>query len=183
MKAEDNHILNILYSPVAYAHSDQVSEISHMINILDDVLLNHWIINQYQLENLPDTWQPDDTISLLILSHWYVIPTIAYLIGGYLLREQLLVKRINLIIDPQLSAFISLPLRHAISPRGHNVDCLAWGVAFISGLVKNLPVALQQRLRLCFPSDIIMPNIYIAKTADHINLLRMAINYAYNFQK
>lgn len=185
MIAEDSRIMNILYSPIMYIHSDKLYELHHSRDLLHDAILNHWIINQYQLENLPDRWQPDDAVSVLIFNHWQLIPKIASLIGGYLLREQLLMDKISIISDSTLLAFISLPLRHnvTINQQSNNIDYSSWGAAYIIGLINNLPSAFQQRLLLCFPPDMQLPNLCIKKTPDHINLLRMAINYAHDFQK
>jgi len=183
MKAEDNHIMNILYSPIMYIHSDLLSELPSSMGILNDVILNHWIINKYHLEHLPDTWQPDDVVSKLIFTHWEMIPKITEFIGGYLLRERLLIEKTSLISDSKLLAFISLPLRHTVvvGQQNNNINHSAWGTAFIIKMTRNLPTALQQRLRLCFSPNIRLPNIYMTKTPDHINLLRMAINYAHDF--
>lgn len=185
MKPEDSHIMKILYSPIMYIHSDQLSEIHHLSHLLDDVLLNYWIIDHYQLENPSDTWQSNDAISSLLFSHWQVMPRVATLIGGYLLREQLLIERMSLIIDSQLSAFISLPLRYSITVTSEqrHLNYSHWGAAFITGLATVLPYAFQQRLRLCFPPDMLLPEMYIVKEPDNINLLKMAINYAYDYQK
>jgi len=182
MKVEDSHIMNILYSPIMYVHSDKISEFHSSKNVLNDVILNYWIINQYQLEHLPETWQPDDAVSALLFNHWQIIPKIADLIGGYLLREQLLIEKLSLIHDSKLLAFISLPLRHTVtvSQQSKSIDRSVWGIAFIIGLTKNLPIALRQRLHLFFPKEILLPTPYIAITPDHINLLKMAINYAYD---
>ncbi len=182
MKIDDSRLMNILYSPITYIHSDKISEFHSSINILTDVILNYWIIDQYQLENLPDTWLPDDAVSTLLFHHWQMIPKVADLIGGYLLREQLLIEKLSLIRDSRLLAFISLPIRHTVtvSQQSKSADRSVWGIAFIIGLTKNLPIALRQRLRLFFPKDILLPTPYIAITPDHINLLKMAINYAYD---
>jgi len=185
MKAEESHIMNVIYSPVMYIHSDKLLALGSSRTILSDVILNHWIIKHYNLEDLPDSWQPDDIVSLLLFSHWQMIPKVAYLIGGYLLRENLLIDKMSLICDPKLLAFISLPLRHSVivSQPFYSADFSAWGAAFINGLSHNLPSAIRQRLSLCFSKDILLPEIFIAKTPDHINLLKMAINYAYDIRK
>lgn len=185
MRAEDSHIMNILYSPVMYIHSDQLLDLGSSRNVLSDVILNCWIIKKHQLVNLPDDWQPDDIVSLLLFSHWQMIPKVAYLIGGYLLRERLIIDKMSLIYDPKLLAFISLPLRHSvgINQECHITDFSAWGAAFITGLSNSWPVALRQRLSLCFSKEIQLPESGIAKIPDHINLLRMAINYAYDIER
>lgn len=185
MKSEDSHIMNILYSPVMYIHADKLLELESSRNVLSDVILNYWIIKKYQLDDLPDSWQPNDVVSLLLFSHWQMIPKAAELIGGYLLRGRLIIDKMPLINDPKLMAFISLPLRHSVvvSQQCHITDYSAWGAAFITGLSHGLPTALRQRLSLCFTKDILLPEFCIAKTPDHINLLRMAINYAYNIEK
>lgn len=185
MKAEDSYIMNILYSPVIYIHSDRLLELDSSRDVLSDVILNYWIIKKYQLDDLPDNWQPHDAVSLLLFNHWQMIPKVAELIGGYLLRERLIVDKMALISDPKMLAFISLPLRHSviINPQHHITDYSAWGAAFISKLLRSLPAALQQRLSLCFSEDMQLPELYIAKTPDHINLLRMAITYAHDIGK
>jgi len=185
MKAEDSLIMNILYSPVIYIHSDRLLELDSSRNVLSDVILNYLIIKKYQLDDLPDNWQPDDVVSLLLFSHWRIIPKVAELIGGYLLRERLIIDKMSLIRDPKMLTFISLPLRHSviINPQHYIIDYSAWGAAFISRLSHNLPVALRQRLSLCFSKDILLPEFYITKTPDHINLLRMAITYAQDIGK
>jgi len=185
MRAEDSSIMNILYSPIIYINSDQLLELGSSRNVLSDVILNYWIIKKYQLVDLPDDWQPNDIVSLLLFSHWKMLPRVAYLIGGYLLRERLIIDKMSLIYDPKLLAFISLPLRHSveISQQCHITHFSAWGAAFITGLSHNLPVALRQRLSLCFSKDMLLPESCIARTPDHINLLRMAINYAYDIER
>lgn len=185
MKVEESHIMNVLYSPITYIHSDKLLTVSSSIDVLSDVILNHLIIKQYQLEHLPDLWRPDDVVSILLLNHWRMIPSVATLIGGYLLREQLLIDKMSLINDPKLLAFISLPLRHTVCiNREHNIaDYSIWGAEFITGLTYNLPAALRQRLSLCFSNDVLLKKPTIAKTPDNINLLRMAINYAYDTSK
>ncbi|MCS3431556.1 type III secretion system protein [Klebsiella sp. BIGb0407] len=182
MKAADSQLMSILYSPVMYIHSDKLLELHSSRNVLNDVILNHWIINQYQLEHLPDMWKPTDVVSILLFNHWQMIPIIVDLIGGYLLRERLLIDKMLLISDAKLLTFISLPLRHSVcvNKQSHITDYSSWGAAFITGLTQHLPVALRQRLSLCFSNNILLPESYIAKTPDNINLLRMAINYAYN---
>ncbi len=185
MKSEDSHVMSILYSPIIYIHSDKLLEMSPSRNVLSDVILNYWIIKKYQLDDLPDSWQSDDVVSLLLFSHWQMIPKAAELIGGYILREQLIIDKMALISDPKLLAFISLPLRHSVivNQKYHITDYSAWGAAFITGLSHSLPAALRQRLSLCFSKNILLPEFYIAKTPDNINLLRMAINYAYDIEK
>lgn len=181
MKAEDSHMLNILYYPVMYIHSDNLLTLHSARNIVADVILNHWIINQYKLENLPTRWQPNDAVSISIFRHWQMIPRIAELIGSYLLRDQLLINKMSLVNDKNLLAFISLPLRHSVCINGRMpvTDYSIWGAAFITGLTLHFPAALRQRLSLCFSKNIILPELFIAKTPDNINLLRMAINYAH----
>lgn len=185
MKAEDNNIMNILYSPIMYIHSDKLFTVSPSMDVLTDVILNYLIINQFQLEHLPERWQPDDVISILLINHWQMIPAVAALIGGYLLRERLLIDKMTLISDPKLLAFISLPLRHTVCVNKENciADYSALGAEFITGLTHNLPVALRQRLALCFSNDVLLEKPFIAKTPDNINLLRMAINYAHDTEK
>jgi len=185
MKAEDNRIMNIIYSPIMYTHPERLSEIHHSREILNDVLLNHWIFSQYHLDDLPSFWQPGDSVSELIIIHWKIIPTIANLIGGYLLQDRLIIERMTLINDPTLLAFISLPLRHTviISQSYQHADFSAYGAAFLMYMIKNLPSAFHQRFRLCFPKQSSLPQLGMTKTPDHINLLKMAINYANDFQK
>lgn len=185
MRAEDSHIMNILYSPIAYIHSDNLLELDSSRNVLNDVILNYWIIKQYQLDDLPDNWQPNDVVSLLLFNHWKTIPKLAYLIGGYLLRERFIIDKMSLIRDPKLLSFISLPLRHSVvvSQQCPITHFSAWGAAFITGLSQSFPAALRQRLSLCFSKNILLPEPCIAKTPDNINLLRMAINYAYDIRK
>lgn len=180
MRAEDSHIMNILYSPIMYIHSERLLALHHSTDVLNDVVLNHWIIRQYQLEDLPDNWQPDNPISQLIFNHWALMPRVAFLIGGYLLRENLLVEKSQLMSDATLLKFISLPLRHSIVTNSdeRTGGSAALGCAFLLGITGNLPSAVSQRLRLCFPPDIEPPGLHISTTPDHINLLKMAITYA-----
>lgn len=180
MRAEDSHIMNILYSPIMYIHSERLLALSHSTEMLNDVMLNHWIIRQYQLDDLPDNWQPEDPVSPLIFNHWALMPRVALLVGGYLLRENLLIEKSQLMSDATLLKFISLPLRHCIAINRKEITSgiSAMGAAFLLGITSNLPSAIGQRLRLCFPPDIQLPSVHISKTPDHINLLKMAINYA-----
>ena len=182
MRTEDCRLLNILYAPLGYIHSDNLSSAFSLNNIISDTLLNYWIISQYKLDNLPDYWRPEDPISLLIIPNWDMIPKIAYLLGGYILRERLLIDRATLITDLQLLSFISLPLQHTITicHEYDNFNYSTCGATFIMGIAKMLPFALQQRLRLFFSPIMDFPKMKISISPDNINLLKMAIIYARN---
>lgn len=182
MQSINDNIINILYSPVMYTHSEQLSMLTPLKEMIDETILNYWIIKTQDLDDLPDNWHPNDVISELILSHWEAIPRIAMLIGGYLLREQVIMEKTYLINDIRLLRFLSLPLRHTITMAHQNshIDYLALGASFVTGLANHLPNALQQRLRLFFPQGVLLHNIGTDKTPDHINLLRMAAHYAYD---
>lgn len=185
MNAYDNHMMNILYSPIMYIHSDRLQPLNATRDVLNDLILNFLIINYYELDDLPDNWRPDDSVSIFIFTHWNMIPKAANLIGNFLLRERLLVEKIPLLSDEKILAFISLPLRHSVvvNPQYQTADYCTLGAAFISGLTNTLPAALQERLSLCFPKDLSLPAPYIARTPDNFNLLKMAFKYAYDTQK
>ncbi|MBS0846911.1 hypothetical protein [Citrobacter sp. JGM124] len=185
MMTEDNQMMNILYAPLSYTHSDNLSSIYPSMEILTDVILNHWIITKYHLDDLPDVWKYDNPISTILISNWYIIPKISYFIGGYILRERLILDNSVLMSDLQLLSFISLPLRHSVQGISDykNINYATFGAAFILGIAKNFPIALKQRLHLFFPSDMDFPKIKISITPDNINLLKMAIIYARNSNK
>ncbi|XTZ39289.1 type III secretion system protein [Salmonella enterica] len=185
MKIEDERIMHILYSPAAYIHPSHLPESLRNGDMWSDVLLNYWIVTSCQLDDVAEQWQPRDITSSLILSHWQRLPGVAHLIGGYLLRNELMRQGAALMTDTRLLSFISLPLLHHINTESnkHNSDTAAWGLAFLLGLVKEVPRAFQQRMRLCFPAEIKLPDFHTAKTPHHINLLKMAIAYANDFQQ
>ncbi|MGP3590886.1 hypothetical protein [Vagococcus sp. WN89Y] len=185
MRPEDDRIMKILYSPAHYIHPSHLPEELQDRGVWGDVLVNYWIMKHCQLEDVGESWAPAGIAATLILSHWQQLPNVAHLIGGYLLRTQLMTRGAALMSDPQLLAFISLPLLHHIKVEQNveNINPSAWGAAFILGLAAGLPRALQQRLLLCFQAEIELPEIQAEITPNHINLFRMAISYANNFQR
>lgn len=184
MPHENERMLRILYAPAEYTHPTHLPEIFQNENAWEDVLVNYWLVSHYQLKDLPAQWEAADTSSLLIINHWAHMPTTARLIGGYILRNQLLSQCAALMSDPRLLAFISLPLTHHVSSVNthQNVDISAWGVAFILSQIPLFPLALKERLLLSFPVGINPPQLLITRTPDHFNLLQMAVNYANHYQ-
>lgn len=183
MKPDDDRLMKILYYPASYTHSSHLPDTLHHREVWSDVLVNYWIIKTLQLKDVVTNWQPTDIITSLILSNWHNLPNVAHLLGGYILRSRLPGQGAALITDPQLLAFISLPLIHHITVNHSekNLNTSAWGIAFILSLAVSLPEALLQRLLLCFPAKITLPSIQGARTPHHINLLKMAITYANNY--
>lgn len=184
MFLETEKILKILYSPALYSHPTHLPDSILNMNCEDNVLVNYWLITHYQLKDLPAHWEARDSISILVLSRWELIHDAACLIGGYLLRSQLLKKYATLVSNPRLSSFISLPILHHVSlgSSEKNLDTLSLGVAFILSQIPHLPIALKERVILILPAEIKPPEIYIVRCPDHLNLLKMAINYANNYK-
>ena len=185
MNTQYEYIMSIMYSPVSYIHPGHLPAELTGNDRYDDVLINYWIINKFELEDLHEDWQSSDVVSSFLLPAWAMIPLIARLIGGFLIREKLLLSSAMLITDPRLLAFISLPLKHDIllDRKATDHTPTEWGVAFIFGLAEGFPKAILQRLKLLFSFDLILPEIVITRTPQQINLLRMAINYANDFKK
>lgn len=146
------------------------------------MIANSWILNKYQLSTLPDMWKPSDVILSSFIDNWHLASVIADLLGGYLLRSKLLSSKVDLTAVPYLSAFISLPLIHSviISEISGMPDITSYGVAFILSQFSDIPIALQQRLLLCFPAGLSLPILHAERTMNNINLLQMALNYAKN---
>ncbi|QQG29060.1 type III secretion system protein [Pectobacterium carotovorum] len=185
MKPNIEQMMSILYYPVNYTDPSHLPEELLVNEIWDETLINYWLLTQYKLENLPVNSTPCDPTSSLIIAYWQKIPTIAHLIGGYLLRSQLLSQGASLLIDHRLLTFISLPLVHHVAMKNvtQHIDTYAWGMAFILSQLTNFPIALRQRLFLSFPAQMALPANPISSHPDHINLLRMAITYANDYQK
>ncbi|GKW40825.1 type III secretion system protein [Pectobacterium parvum] len=185
MKTNIEQMISILYYPISYTDLSHLPEELLVDEIWDDTLINYWLLTQYKLEDLSVNSTPYDPISSLIFTHWQKIPTIAHLIGGYLLRSQLLSQGASLLIDHQLLTFISLPLVHHVEMKNvtQHMDTYAWGMAFILSQLATFPIALRQRLFLSFPAQMTLPEHPMSSHPDHINLLRMAITYANDYQK
>ncbi|RJL48613.1 type III secretion system protein [Pectobacterium carotovorum] len=183
MKPNIEQMIEILYYPVNYTDPSHLPDELLVNEKWDDVLINYWLLTQYKLEDLPVNSMPCDPTSSLIFTHWQKIPTIAHLIGGYLLRSQLLGQGASLLIDHQLLTFISLPLMHHVAMKNvtQYIDTYAWGVTFILSQLANFPIALRQRLFLSFPAQMVLPENAIPSHPDHINLLRMAVTYANDY--
>lgn len=183
MNAEDPRIMSILYAPASYTHRSHLPEIFRASKIREDRLLNFWLLRRGKLSDLPDSWQPDEATFSLLLSHWHLIPLAAHLIGGYLQRNRLPETGSVLMSDPRLLAFISLPLHHEVTLDESNFpfDKASCGATFILGQFPRLPAALRQRLMLHFPSGMALAQFAAPKTPNHINLLRMALTYAYHY--
>lgn len=184
MRADDSHMMAILYDPASYAHTSHVPDVFREGEIADTTLLNFWLIRQQELEPLRVDWHSnDDTLSRL-LSHWYKLPAVAHLAGGYLLRDDLSRRGALLLSDPRLLAFISLPMPAQPDPTPpalHQVDTASCGISFILRQFPGLPAALRQRLLLHFPAGMIQVPRSDEKNMDNINLLRMALTYAHYY--
>ncbi len=176
-------MMSILYAPASYTHYSHLPEKFRTSKIRDDRLLNFWLLRRGKLSDLPARWQPDEATFSLLISHWHLIPIAAHLIGGYLQRNRLPETGAMLMSDPRLQAFISLPLLHEIALDEANIplDTTSCGATFILGQFSGLPGALRQRLMLHFPSDMAFTQFAAPKTLNHINLLRMAFNYAHHY--
>lgn len=183
MRTEDQRMMSILYAPASYAHESHLPEIFRTSATREDTLLNLWLLRQGKLCDLPDGWQPNNSTLSLLLSRWHDIPIAAHLIGGYLLRSRLPEQGAVLMSDPRLLAFISLPLLHQIKPDEKSItsDTTSYGATFILGQFPELPVALCQRLLLHFPAEMVPATFSAPKTLNHLNLLRMALTYAYHY--
>ncbi|MGE6980171.1 type III secretion protein [Kluyvera intermedia] len=184
MRANCQHMMSILYAPASYTHASHLPEALIHGGIDCLTLRNLWIIRQCQLSHLPPTWQSRDETLTQLLSLWHRIPHTAHLIGGYLLRNQLLQRGALLMSDPRLLAFISLPLPCRVNldtVRSDPINTASYGAAFILSQFPTLPQALRQRLWLHFPAETAFEPIPVAKTLNHINLLRMALTYANHY--
>lgn len=184
MYLEIEKMLKILYSPIDYIHPTHLSALLLKKNILGYGLINFSLISYYQLNDLPTHWEMDDKITSLILTQWAQLPAAAHLLGGYLLRCELLSDCALLMADPRLLAFISLPIIHQVKTNAveNKVDTLARGAAFILSQIPRLPSALRERLLLSFPAGMILPQLAAVRTPDNLNLLKMAINYANHYK-
>lgn len=183
MRLEDERMMRILYSPVDYTHPSYLDKVFLRKIFWDDVLVNYWLLNHYHLGDLPQRWQNCDYTLSCVLSNWYQLPVIAHLTGGYLLRSRLLGQSTTLLSDPQLLAFISLPMINTVAIQNSQDinDTYAWGIAFILNLIPDIPLALRQRISLFFSAEMTLPSLHIARNPDNFNLLRMAMTYANNF--
>lgn len=184
MNHDAERVMRILYYPSHYTDPSHLPDSLASGEMFNDVLINYWILKNFQLENDNKYWEPTDTISSLMVENWHQLPRVAHLLGGYLLRARLPRHGAVLITDPQLLAFISLPLHHnvTIDAAERGVDTLAWGAAFILSMASSLTSAMRQRFLLSFPAEINLPNVHAAATPNHINLFKMAISYANNYQ-
>lgn len=181
MNVESDILMNIMYSPAAYTDKSHFSDFYRSI-VTPDFLLNSWLLDKYGLNDLPDFFLPDNEFLLLILNSWNRLHFAAELIGFYLLRDKLPLCAKKLMAHPCLLNFISLPLSYN-AQFTYDVtiaDAIAYGAAFILKILPKLPDALIQRYMLCFPAGMILPKIYVSKTPNNINLLKMAFNYAHN---
>lgn len=184
MKHDAERVMRILYYPSHYTDPSHLPDSLASGELFNDVLINYWILQRFQLDNENTYWAPTDTISSLMFEHWHQLPLVAHLLGGYLLRTRLPGHGAALMTDPQLLAFISLPLHHhvTIDEAERGVDTLAWGAAFILSMAPSLPSAVRQRFLLSFSAELNLPKIHAAATPNHINLFKMAISYANNYQ-
>lgn len=183
MRAEDQRMMSILYAPASYAHVSHLPELFRSSEIREDTLLNFWLLRHGKPDDLPVGWQTDDETLSMLLSRWHLIPVVAHLIGGYLLRGRLAEQGALLMSDSRLLAFISLPLPHQVAPGAINgpVDTVSCGAAFILSQFPDLPTALRQRMLLHFPAGMALAQFSAPKTLNHINLLRMALTYAHHY--
>ncbi|SFN66133.1 type III secretion apparatus protein OrgA/MxiK [Izhakiella capsodis] len=179
----EQRIMTILYAPAYYTHESYLPETFLKDDIWEGTLINWWLLKHLKLSNLPNAWQPIDTMLSQLIAQWHLIPATAHLIGGYLLRNHLPKQGAVIMSDPRLLAFISLPLLHQITldDAFTSPDTVSFGITFILGQFPELPVALRQRFLLHFPSGMKLPQFPAPKTLNHINLLRMALVYAHNY--
>ncbi|CAO96960.1 oxygen-regulated invasion protein [Erwinia tasmaniensis Et1/99] len=178
-------MLRILYSPLNYTHPSHLQGSVLNLNSSDSVLINFWIITHFKLKDLPQNWEVNDNISLLLLDKWELINDAACLIGGYLLRSRILKQCTEIILNPRLSSFISLPIPHHVSltTTGEHSNTLSLGLAFILSQIPHFPLALKERVLLFLPAEIDLPDTFIARNPNHLNLLTMALNYAKNYRE
>ncbi len=179
----DEQLFEILFNPADYIHESHFPPRWQPIDSACDPILNYWLFIHHQLEELPQHWAAHNQQTVLLLQNWQKLPTIAHLIGGYLLRISLLKRGLTLYRDPALHAFITLPLMHHvrfITPVSACLDTRAYGLTFILSQCQDLPPALEQRFQLLFPAGITRPTLFAPAVPDNINLLNMAITYANN---
>jgi Bacterial type III secretion apparatus protein (OrgA_MxiK). len=184
MRADDRHMMSILYAPAGYAHMSHLPPALAAGDIDCPTLRNLWLLRQGKLSHLSPAWRSDNETLSQMLSCWHLIPETAHLVGGYLMRNHLLKRGALLMSDPRLLAFISLPMPHGVAP---DPDCqtsvatTSCGLAFILSQFPGLPQALRQRLLLHFPAGMSIEPLPTGKTLNHINLLRMALTYANHY--
>lgn len=186
MRADDQHMMSILYAPAGYAHISHLPQALVYGGIDCLTLRNLWLLRQGKLSHLPPAWQPDNETLSQLLSYWYLIPETAHLIGGYLMRNHLLKCGALLLSDPRLLAFISLPLPHRIdlAPSSYTpMATTSCGLSFILSQFCCLPQALRQRLLLHFPAGMSIEPLTAEKTLNNNNLLRMALTYANHYYR
>ncbi|WP_244579198.1 type III secretion protein [Escherichia coli] len=174
--------MTIMYNPASYTHTSHLPELLRHEH-QNKTLLNFWLLRHGKLCHLPDNWHPADIALSHLLSCWQQLPIVAHLTGGYLLRHRLLEQSALLMTDPRLLAFISLPLLHTIKLDDNELplDTVSCGLTFILGQFPSLPEALRQRLQLLFPAGITPAPFSAFRTLHHINLLQMALTYAYHY--
>lgn len=181
MNIETGHLLKIMYCPSMYCHASYLMGEQHEQVLFNGVLLNYWLISYYQLEDLPGSWSPDCITASLIINNWQQLNRLAHLIGGYLLRSQLLRRGEILATDKKLQSFISLPLAHHVVIKYQpGLSTMSCGAAYILALAEEIPFALHQRIKMNFSRDEKLPDIDVLPIPEHINLLKMGIAYAKN---
>lgn len=181
MNLHHEPLFRILYHPLEYTHPNHLPAGWDKVEKGDEPLLNYWLHARYQLAHLPDDCRLHNNLTPLLLQHWQRLPLIAHLVGGYLLRTTLLRHGLMLFMDPQLMAFIALPLLHQVhftGPAPGASQTQACGASFILSQCPTLPHALRQRFFLQFPASVELPTLSAPLIPDHINLFKMALNYA-----
>ncbi|HBA9513506.1 TPA: hypothetical protein J1413_004864 [Escherichia coli] len=173
------HLLKLLYAPSLYIDSSYLVMLPNKGVTFSHQIINYWIINYFKLENIQRDFffQKKDNITLSLIRNWFLLPKVAILIGGYLSRNIFS----SGFTHPEILKFMSLPLSYQIAP---NIltqsNVMANGITFIRELCVTLPSALRQRFYLCFPENIVYPELDVPRTPDNLNLLKVAFSYAKN---
>ncbi|EKC7685919.1 hypothetical protein OQB17_004440 [Salmonella enterica] len=176
----NSNLLKILYAPLLYTHRSYLSIPFLERKNVPDNLINYWIINYYRLDDVTEEFMLRNVsyVSKLLIDNWFVLPKVSFLIGCFLCRK---LCYEDFSSKKTLLEFMSLPLSFQVQLNNmEHCNIIGAGSSFLYELGKGLPMALQQRLFLCFPKNISIPVINVPCSPHNINFLKVAISYANN---
>lgn len=177
-----DHLLKLLYAPSLYIDRSYLAMLPNKSMTFSNQIINYWVIKYFKLEDIQCDFflKKTDNLTLFLIRNWFLLPKVALLIGGYFSRNIFIGEHL-FSTHPAVLKFMSLPLYYQIAPgilTQNNI--MANGIAFIRDLCITLPSALRQRFYLCFPKDIVCPELNAPRTPENINFLKMAFSYAKN---
>lgn len=177
-----DHLLKLLYAPSLYIERSYLDILPNKGVDFSNQIINYWVIKYFKLEGIQNDFfsQKVDNITLSMIQNWFLLPKVVLLIGGYFSRN-IISSGYLFLTHPVVLKFMSLPLSYQIAP---NIltqnNMMANAIVFIRELCVTLPSALLQRFYLCFPKNIVYPEINVPRTPDNVNFLKMAFSYAKN---